>query len=131
MVCEWMVAKVKNWFKTLGGNFTEETIDKKSKATALVSSILEQDSRNLLVDSTTPGHSLERFDVEEIKRFKEYVLKLKPCRCEQNIKKCTCTIICKARPEERSSVSGQIYSQISLLVSKLEKFFNMKIKNMI
>ena len=27
MVCEWLVAKVKNSFKTLGGNFTEETVD--------------------------------------------------------------------------------------------------------
>ena len=84
MVCEWMVAKVKNSFKTLGGNFTEETIDKKSKATALVSSILEQDSRSLLVDSSTPGHSWERFDTEEIKRFKEYVHRLKPFRFEQS-----------------------------------------------
>ena len=80
MVCEWMVAKVKNSFKTLGGNFTEETIDKKSKATALVNSILDQDSRSLLVDSSTPGHSWERFDVEELKRFREYIHKLKPFR---------------------------------------------------
>ena len=80
MVCEWMVAKVKDSFKTLGGNFTEETIDKKSKATALVNSILEQDSRNLLVDSSTPGHSWERFDSEEVKRFREYIHKLNPFR---------------------------------------------------
>ena len=57
MVCEWLVAKVKNSFKTLGGNFTEETVDRKAKATALVQSILEQDSRDLLMDASLPGHS--------------------------------------------------------------------------
>ena len=81
MVCEWMVAKVKNSFKTLGNNFSEETIDKKSKATALVNSIIEHDSKNLLVDSNFPGHSWERFDADEVNRFKEYVHKLKPFRC--------------------------------------------------
>ena len=74
------MAKVKNSFKTLGGNFTEETVDRKSKATALVNSILENDSQSLLLDSSLPGHSWDRFDVEEINRFKEYVKKLNPFR---------------------------------------------------
>ena len=29
MVCKWLVGGVKNSFKTLGGNFTEETFDRK------------------------------------------------------------------------------------------------------
>ena len=62
------------------GNYTEETVDKKCKATALVNSILEQDTRSLLIESNSPGHSWERFDGEEIKRFAEYGHELNPFR---------------------------------------------------
>ena len=80
MVCEWQVSEVKNSFKTLGGNYTEETIERKIKATSLVASILDQDNRSLLIDSVGPGMSWERFQEEEIFRFKSYIKKLKPFR---------------------------------------------------
>ena len=81
MVCEWMVEKVKNSLKTLGGNYTEETIEKKTKATSLIAAILEHDNKSLLIETSSgPGHSWSRFDEEELKRFREYVQSLKPFR---------------------------------------------------
>ena len=81
IVCEWLVEKTKNTLKSLGGNYTEETIEKKTKATSLVNAILEHDSRSLLSENTSgPGHSWDRFDDEELKRFKDYVQGLKPFR---------------------------------------------------
>ena len=71
---------MKNSFKTLGGNFTEETIDRKIRATSLVNSILEQDNRSLLIETPGPGTSWDRFDGEEVLRFKAYVEKLIPFR---------------------------------------------------
>ena len=85
MVCEWLVGGVKNSFKTLGGNFTEETIDRKIKATSLVNSILDQDNKSLMLETSGPGTSWERFEEEEIERFKKYVGKLKPFRFENII----------------------------------------------
>ena len=81
IVCEWLVEKTKNTLKSLGGNYTEETIEKKTKATSLVNAILEHDSKSLLSENTSgPGHSWDRFDYEELKRFKDYVQGLKPFR---------------------------------------------------
>ena len=111
-MCEWLVAKVKNSFKTLGGNFSEETIDRKSKATALVTSILENDSQSLLLDSGNPGHSWERFDIEEIERFKTYVKKLKPFMASE-------------REEVKyidKSIPKSLYSCLNS--DLIEKFFN-------
>ena len=80
MVCEWLVGGVKNSFKTLGGNFTEETIDRKIKAMSLVNSILDQDCQSLMIDASGPGTSWDRFELEEVDRFKEYVKRLNPFR---------------------------------------------------
>ena len=81
MVCEWYVAKVKNSLKTLGGNYTEETIEKKTKATSLIGAILDHDNKSLLVETASgPGHSWNRFEDEELKRFRDYVQSLKPFR---------------------------------------------------
>ena len=113
------MAKVKNSFKTLGGNFTEETIDRKSKATALVNSILENDSQSLLLDSGTSGHSWERFDGEEIERFKLYVKKLKPFMPSQR----------KEVKYSDSSIPKSLYSCLNS--GLIEKFFNMKLRNML
>ena len=83
MVCEWCVAKVKNNLKSLGGNSSEETIEKKTKATALIDAILQHDNRSLLVDTSTgPGHSWDRFAEDELERFRDYVRKLNPFRLE-------------------------------------------------
>ena len=81
MVCEWMVEKVKNSLKSLGGNYTEETVEKKTKATSLVGAILDHDCRSLLNEvSSGPGHSWSRFEDEEIQRFRGYVESLRPFR---------------------------------------------------
>ena len=81
MVCEWYVEKVKNTLKTLGGNYTEETIEKKTKATSLINAILEHDNKSLLLESSSgPGHSWNRFEEDELKRFREYVRRLQPFR---------------------------------------------------
>ena len=48
MVCEWMVGDVKSSLKCLGGNYTEETIDKKSRAMSLVNALVDHDDRSLL-----------------------------------------------------------------------------------
>ena len=81
MVCEWMVASVKNSLKSLGGNYSEETIEKKTKATSLVGAILDHDCRSLLSEvSSGPGHSWRRFDDEELARFRLYVQSLNPFR---------------------------------------------------
>ena len=57
MVCEWMVASVKNSLKSLGGKYSEETIEKKTKATSLVGAILDHDCRSLLSEvSSGPGN---------------------------------------------------------------------------
>ena len=127
---------MKNSFKSLGGNYTEETIDKKSKATTLVNNLLEQDSQSLLIDSNLPGHSWERFEVEEIKRFSEYVHKIKPFRFVQNCSLFMHFIEFILRPSERSPVTYQDKSIPKSLYSCLDndlikKFFDMKIKNML
>ena len=81
MVCEWYVEKVKNTLKTLGGNYTEETIERKTKATSLINAILEHDNKSLLLESSSgPGHSWNRFEEDELKRFREYVRRLQPFR---------------------------------------------------
>ena len=80
MVCEWMVGEVKNSFRTLGGNFSEETIEKKTKAMSLVNSMLDTDRRSLLLESPGPGSSWDRFETEEVNRFREYIHKLDPFR---------------------------------------------------
>ena len=81
MVCEWQVEKCKNSLRTLSGNFTEETIEKKTKATALISAILEHDNKSLLIDTATgPGTSWNRFEDVEIQRFRDYVKRLQPFR---------------------------------------------------
>ena len=80
MVCEWLVGGVKDSFKTLGGNFTEETIDKKVKAMSLVNSLIEKDRRSLLLESRGPGTSWDRFETDETVRFRDYIRKLDPFR---------------------------------------------------
>ena len=80
MVCEWLVGGVKDSFRTLGGNFTEETIDRKVKAMSLVNSVLEHDNKSMLIESSSPGTSWDRFDIEEAERFRGYVRKLDPFR---------------------------------------------------
>ena len=80
MVCEWMVSNVKSSFKSLGGNFSEETIERKMKAMPLVTSLLEQDCRSLMIETSGPGTSWDRFEVEDRDRFREYVRKLNPFR---------------------------------------------------
>ena len=81
MVFEWYFEKVKNTLKTLGGNYTEETIEKKTKATSLINAILEHDNKSLLLESSSgPGHSWNRFEEDELKRFREYVRRLQPFR---------------------------------------------------
>ena len=112
------MGKVKNSFKTLGGNFTEETIDRKCKATALVNSILDNDSESLLLDSGTPGHSWVRFDIDEIDRFKKYVKRLKPFTPSER----------KVVKYSESAIPKSLYSCLNS--SLIEKFFNMKLKNM-
>ena len=42
MVCEWKVEKFKHTLKSLGGNYTQETKEKKTKANSLISAILGQ-----------------------------------------------------------------------------------------
>ena len=81
MVCEWMVVGVKSTFRTLGGNYSEETIDKKMRAMSLVDTILEKDNKSLMIDGNGPGTSWERFESDEVDRFREYVCKLDPFRC--------------------------------------------------
>ena len=66
--------------KTLGGNFTEETIDKKVKAMSLVNSLIEKDRRSLLLESRGPGTSWDRFETDETGRFRDYIRKLDPFR---------------------------------------------------
>ena len=80
LVCEWMVGEIKNSFRTLGGNFSEETIEKKTKAMSLVNSMLDTDRRSLLLESPGPGSSWDRFETEEVIRFREYIHKLDPFR---------------------------------------------------
>ena len=81
IVCEWQVEKVKNSLRTIAGNFTEDTIDKKTKATALVSAIIEHDHKSLLMETASgPGTSWSRFEEEEIERFRKYVKNLRPFR---------------------------------------------------
>ena len=72
MVCEWMVGEVKESLRSMGGNYTEETIDKKMRATPLVNELLKKDNASLLIPSTGPGSSWDRFDEEEISRFRKY-----------------------------------------------------------
>lgn len=80
MVCEWMVGEVKSTLKGLGGNYTEETIDRKMRSMSLANSLLDNDEQSLLIDSRKAGTSWDRFDTEEKTRFKEYVHKLDPFR---------------------------------------------------
>jgi hypothetical protein len=87
MVCEWQVEKVKNSLRTLGGNYTESTIEKKTKATALISAIMEHDNKSLLVETASgPGTSWKRFEDEEIQRFRDYVKSLRPFRLVKTLK---------------------------------------------
>ena len=84
IVCEWQVEKVKNSLKKLAGNYSEDTIDKKTKATALVNAIIEHDHNSLLMETASgPGTSWSRFEEEEIERFRKYVKSLKPFRYSQ------------------------------------------------
>ena len=85
MVCEWLVGSVKNSFRTLGGNYNEETIDKKVRAMSLVNSMLDHDCKSLLIESNGPGTSWERFDSEEVDRFRDYVHTLDPFRYMEHI----------------------------------------------
>ena len=80
MVCEWMVGDVKSSLKCLGGNYTEETIDKKSRAMLLVNALVDHDDRSLLIQGSGPGTSWDRFEEEEITRFRQYVRRLDPFR---------------------------------------------------
>ena len=118
MVCEWLVGGVKNSFKTLGGNFTEETVDRKIKATSLVNSILDQDSKSLLIETSGPGTSWDRFEVEEVDRFRSYVAKLNPFRPSQR----------KVVKYPDSSLPKSLYS--SPIKDLIDKFFTMKLRNM-
>ena len=117
MVCEWMVAGVKSSFKSLGGNFSEETIERKMKSMPLVTSMLDQDCKSLMIETSGPGTSWDRFEVEDRDRFREYVRKLKPFR-----------------PSERKLVkyNGNMPKSLYSNLSKelIQKFFDMKIKNM-
>ena len=134
MVCEWLVGGVKNSLKTLGGNYTEETIDKKMKATSLVNSMLDQDARSLMIETRGPGTSWDRFEPEEVERFKSYVSKLNPFRLAYLCAFFSVYIIL-FRPSEREPVSypnkivpRSLYSSLS--EDLISKFFNMKLKNM-
>ena len=80
MVCEWMVGDVKSSLKSMGGNYTEETIDKKMRAMSLVNTLLDDDDESLLLDKRGPGSSWDRFDDEELNRFRQYVSKIDPFR---------------------------------------------------
>ena len=80
MVCEWLVGDVKSSLKSLGGNYTEETIEKKSRAMSLGKTLVSQDDKSLLIEGSGPGTSWERFEAEEIDRFRKYVHKLDPFR---------------------------------------------------
>ena len=80
MVCEWLVAGVKNAFKSMGGNYSEETIERKMKAMPLVNSILEKDCKSLMIETPGPGSSWDRFEAEDRDRFREYLRRLKPFR---------------------------------------------------
>ena len=80
MVCEWLVAGVKNAFKSMGGNYSEETIERKMKAMPLVNSILDKDCKSLMIETPGPGSSWDRFEAEDRDRFREYVRRLKPFR---------------------------------------------------
>ena len=57
MVCEWLVGDVKSSLKRMGGSYTEDLLEKKG-----------------------PGRSWDRFDDEEINRFRQYVQKIDPFR---------------------------------------------------
>ena len=136
MVCEWLVGTIKNSFKTLGGNFSEETIEKKVKAMTLVNSILDKDNKDLLLDSQGPGTSWDRFETEESDRFREYVQKLDPFRYEINSQLAfNASIILIFRSTDRKrvmykdkNISKTLYSNLNSEL--IEKFFNMKLKNM-
>ena len=80
MVCEWMVGDVKSSLKCLGGNYTEETIDRKSRAMSLVNALVDKDDSSLLVDGSGPATSWARFEEDEIQRFRQYVSRLDPFR---------------------------------------------------
>ena len=82
MVCEWLVGEVKESLRSMGGNYTEDTIDKKMRATSLVNELLENDNNSLLIAGSGPGSSWERFDEDEVDRFRKYVHKLDPFRYE-------------------------------------------------
>ena len=73
----------------------------------------------MLLDSGNPGHSWDRFDEEEVERFKMYVKKLKP-------------FLGSEREEVKYADRSIPKSLYSCLNSDLiEKFFNMKIRNML
>lgn len=80
MVCEWLVGDVKESLKSMGGNYTEETVEKKMRAMSLVNKVVETDNRSLLLPNTGPSSSWERFDEEELERFRKYAHQLDPFR---------------------------------------------------
>ena len=64
----------------MGGNYTEETVEKKMRAMSLVNKVVETDNRSLLLPNTGPSSSWERFDEEELERFRKYAHQLDPFR---------------------------------------------------
>ena len=132
MVCEWLVEDVKNSLKSMGGNYSEETVDKKIRAMPLVNSLLDADDMSLAIEKRGPGSSWSRFDDEELGRFRKYVQKLDPFRCSPQFHSID-LVFC--RMTDRKAVVYSDKSLVRSLYSTLSpefigRFFDMKLSNL-